>query len=188
MEVHWGANSQVTVTPVAPTEVCIALLTSDASLRVQDALSRFPEIEKRLKGAPATTSERGAISALRTLKAVSCGPVALVGDASGSVDAITGDGLCLAFRQVAYLAEALAANDLGLYQKAHRRITRLPVLMSRLMLFMSSHAWCRQRLLRALAAQPRVFSKLLAIHVGATSPASFVLEGMLNLGWRLLTA
>src|SRR6516225_3619355 len=118
VEVHWSTNCQMTITPVGPTEVCVALLTSDASLRVQDALSRFPEIEKRLKGAPATTTERGTISALRTLKAVSCGTVALVGDASGSIDAVTGDGLCLAFRQAAFLAEALSANNLGLYQSA----------------------------------------------------------------------
>jgi len=188
VEVHWDTNSQMTITPVGPTEVCIALLTSDARLRLQEAMSRFPEIEKRLKGVPATTSERGAISVLRTLKAVCCGPVALVGDASGSVDAITGDGLCLAFRQAAFLAEALATNDRGLYERAHRRVTRLPVLMSRLMLFMSSHAWFRQRVLRALARQPRVFSKLLAIHVGSASPASFGLEGVLRLGWQLLIA
>jgi hypothetical protein len=31
-----------------------------------------------------------------------------------------------------------------------------------------------------LAAQPRLFSKLIAIHVGAASPASFVLEGGLT--------
>ena len=188
VEVHWSTNCQMTITPVGPTEVCVALLASDASLRVQEAVSRFPEIEKRLKGAPATTTERGAISALRTLKAVSCGTVALVGDASGSVDAVTGDGLCLASRQAAFLAEALSANNLGLYQRAHRRITRLPVLMSQLMLFMSSRAWFRQRVLRALARQPRVFSKLLAIHVGAIPPASLGLEGVLRLGWELLIA
>ena len=66
VEVHWSTNCQMTITPVGPTEVCVALLASDASLRVQEAVSRFPEIEKRLKGAPATTTERGAISALRT--------------------------------------------------------------------------------------------------------------------------
>jgi hypothetical protein len=60
--------------------------------------------------------------------------------------------------------------------------------MSRLMLFMGSRAWFRQRVLRALARKPRLFSKLLAIHVGAVSPASFGLEGVLNLGWQLLIA
>jgi menaquinone-9 beta-reductase len=188
VEVHWATNCQMTITPVGPTEVCVALLTNDASLRMQEAIALFPEIEERLKGAQATTNERGAISALRSLKAVSRGPVALVGDASGSVDAITGDGLCLAFRQAALLAEALAANDLGLYDKASRRITRSPVLMSRLMLFMSSRARLRQRVLRALTAQPRVFSTLLAIHVGAVPPASFGLDGVLKLGWQLLIA
>jgi flavin-dependent dehydrogenase len=48
--------------------------------------------------------------------------VALVGDASGSVDAITGEGLCLLFQQAVALAAALEAGDLALYQAEHRRI------------------------------------------------------------------
>jgi hypothetical protein len=68
-----GAQCPNDSPPVGPTEVCIALLTNDASLRMQEAMAHFPEIEGRLKGAQATTSERGAISALRSLKAVSRG-------------------------------------------------------------------------------------------------------------------
>ena len=38
---------------------------------------------------------------------MSRGNVALIGDASGTVDAITGEGLCLAFSQAMVLAECL---------------------------------------------------------------------------------
>jgi hypothetical protein len=104
------------------------------------------------------------------------------------VDAITGDGLCLGFRQAALLAETLAINNLSVYDRGHRRTVRLPAIMSRLMLAMNSRAAIRQRVLRALAAQPRAFSKLLAIHVGAISPAAFAVDGMLTLGWQFLLA
>ena len=70
------------------------------------------------------------------LAAVTKGNVALLGDASGTVDAITGEGLHLAFRQAAALAEALAAGDLSPYAAAHRRLQKMPQLMARLLLLL----------------------------------------------------
>ena len=78
-----------------------------------------------------------------------------IGDASGSVDAITGEGLALAFRQAAILAEALSRDDLAIYQAAHRRIGRIPRLMSRLMLGLGGRTGMRRRALRVLACWPR---------------------------------
>ena len=167
VEVHWGPGCQIVITPVGPTELGVALLSRNPRLRLEEALSLFPEIQTRLKGAPTTTTERGAVSAQRSLKIVCRDPFALLGDASGSVDAITGEGLCLAFQQAAWFAESLAGNDLGLYQAAHRRIARLPAFMSGLMLSMDRHPWLRHGVLRAFAARPSIFSRFLATHVAA---------------------
>ena len=60
------------------------------------------------KGARPSPGILGAISALRVLRKVCRGAFALVGDASGSVDSLTGEGLGLAFQQANALAEALA--------------------------------------------------------------------------------
>jgi flavin-dependent dehydrogenase len=68
-----------------------------------------------LDGVPAATPERGAVTTSRRLLRIHEGRFALVGDASGSVDAVTGEGLCLAFRQAAALAEALASGDVAAY-------------------------------------------------------------------------
>ncbi len=114
--------------------------------------------------------------------------LALIGEASGSVDAITGEGLTMAFEQALALAEALAAGDLRLYQAAHRRIVRLPHFMARLMLGMDRHAAFRERVFRAFSAEPSLFARLLAIHVGDLSPISLGVRGTVSLGWRLLTA
>ena len=116
MELHWGAGCQIYVTPIGPQEVCAALISRDPRLRLNDALARFPQLSARLAGAPQVTSERGAVTASRRLPRVYRGNLALIGDASGSVDAITGEGLCLSFRQALALADSLAAGDLSRYQ------------------------------------------------------------------------
>jgi flavin-dependent dehydrogenase len=187
VEVHWGEDSQVYITPVGDCTVCVALLSTDRRLRFPRGLERFPEAAALLAGAEPLTAERGAVSATRRLRAVARGRVALIGDASGSVDAITGDGLCLAFRQAVVLADALAAGDLAGYSAAHKRIFRLPERMARLMLAMAARPRFRARVLRSLAAEPGLFARLLAIHVGALPPAGLGLGGALSLGWRLLT-
>ncbi len=164
MELHWGSGCQIYVTPVSPREVCAALISSDSRLRLPEALAQFPQLAA-LAGAAHVTTERGAVTANRKLRRVYCGNVALVGDASGSVDAITGEGLCLAFRQALALAESLASGDLAHYQRAHRRLARRPLLMSKLMLGMDRRTWLRQRAFRAMAFEPRIFQSLLSFHL-----------------------
>ncbi len=119
MEVHWGTGSQMYVTGVGRDEMCIALLTRDPHLRLSGALPQFPDLARKLAGADTLSEERGAITAMRRLRRVHRGRIALIGDASGSVDAITGEGMGLAFRQALALADALAADNLDQYQAAH---------------------------------------------------------------------
>lgn len=123
VDVHWEDHAQIYVTPVSASEVCLACVSTNPSTRVADVLSAFPELLARLEGAIPTSSERGAVTAMHRLKRVYRDNVALIGDASGGVDAITGDGICLSFQQALALASALKANDLHFYQKAHRRLS-----------------------------------------------------------------
>lgn len=166
VEVHWGARCQLYVTRIGHDEFGIAVLSRDPHLRVEAALPRFPEIASRLRGAEPLTSERGGISASYRLKRVAGGCVALVGDASGGVDAISGDGLSLCFQQAIALASAIENNDLARYEAAHRKIARGPQRMTSLMLALGRNRRLQHRALRALAARPQVFSMLLARHVG----------------------
>jgi flavin-dependent dehydrogenase len=147
--------------------MCLALISRDPQLRMADALPLFPNLKRSLGDAPALTQERGAVSATRQLERVTAGQVALVGDASGSVDAITGEGLCLLFQQAAALGDAMAAGDLALYERAHRRISRRPRFMSDLMLLLDRQRGIRRGVIRAMAAHPPIFERMLAMHVGA---------------------
>jgi flavin-dependent dehydrogenase len=115
------------------------------------------------------------------------GNVALIGDASGSVDAITGEGLSLSFRQAAALADALASSDLQRYQRAHRRLLRRPRLMGQMLLLLDRRNGLREHTMRALEAAPQLFERMLAYHVGETRPLQLVTAGAV-FGWRFLDA
>jgi flavin-dependent dehydrogenase len=165
MELHWGAGCQIYVTPVGEDEVCAALISRNPHLRLDEALAAFPRLAAHLADAPRATAERGAVTANRKLPSVCRGNVALIGDASGSVDAITGEGLCLAFHQAIALADSLATGDLARYQVAHQRLARRPTLMSKLMLSMDRRTWLRRPAFRAMAFEPRIFESLLSFHL-----------------------
>lgn len=185
MELYWGRDAQLYVTPVGIQEVCVAVVSRNPHLRIDGVLADFPDLSERLGGATYGTAELGSVTASRKLDRVVRGRVALVGDASGSVDAITGEGLCLAFRQALALAEALEREDLSGYQAVHRRLMRRPALMATLLLSFDGRPRLRRSVLNALAAQPAIFEKMLAMHVGALSPVDFAASG-LALGWQML--
>ena len=166
VEIHWGEGCQVYVTPVGPSEVCLALISRTQELRLDDALPRFfPTLHERIAGAPVTSRERGAVTATMQLRSVARGNVALVGDASGSVDAISGDGLCLSFKQAALLTDAMAQGDMERYDRLHPRLAFKPNFMTKTMLVLDRGPKIRRWAFGALSAQPGIFERLLALHV-----------------------
>jgi len=190
MEIHWAGKTQAYVTPMGTDAVCVVMLGQRGQDAAFDrALDSFPELKERLRGAAPESRERGAATLSRSLRNVQRGNVALVGDASGSVDAITGEGLRLAFQQAIALAEAMAAGNLEPYEYAHRELVRRPLLMARLMLFLGNHPLLRKRAIHSFAAKPELFVKLLAFHVGRSSgtPKELLSIGA-ALGWQLLVA
>jgi menaquinone-9 beta-reductase len=187
MEVHWGRNAQAYVTPVDADEVCVVLVSSEQQMKLERLAVECPQLADRLGSAITVGAERGAVTVGQRLGKVHRGHVALVGDASGSVDAITGEGLSLSFHQAIALAEAVSAQDLSGYQAAHSRLARKPTLMSRAMLALDENFWLQDRVMRALAGDPSLFERLLSFHVGATSSASSVSVGA-HLFWRLAVA
>ena len=192
MELHWANDShendsQIYVTPVGPDEICVALVSSNPHLRLDAALADFPELAARLEHAEAASSERGAITVSRRLHHVYRDNIALIGDASGGVDAITGEGLCLGFRQAALLADSLAHDNLARYEFEHRRLLRRPAMMSSLMLLTGRHPRLRQHAMQVFESSPRSFARMLALHVGDGSTRDHIANGI-SFGWRLLTA
>ena len=187
MEIYWGKSSQGYATAVSPDQVCVAVASRDPRLRLEESLPVFPGLEARLSGAEIVSAEKGSVSANCTLRRVWRKNIALIGDASGTVDAITGDGLGLSFNQAIVLAQCFVSGKLAQYQSAHRRLARRPLWMARLMLTLDGRPKFQQRTLQAFRKHPEVFRRLLALHVGSLSPFHLALDG-LTLGWGLLTA
>lgn len=187
MEIYWGPSAQAYVTAVGREEICVVIISRTPVVHLEMAMREFPELASRLDRAQSASPDRGAVTAMCSLKRVYRGRVALIGDASGSVDAITGDGLCLGFHQAGALANALQADDLAAYQAAHRRLAWRSRLMARFLLLLDAQPALRRRVMRALSTGPHIFERLLAVHVGETSPRHLAATSAL-LGWRFLAA
>jgi flavin-dependent dehydrogenase len=186
MEVHWGTECQGYATGVGPGQVCVAVASRNPKLRLEENLRKLPALHDHLRGAKLLSTERGALTGNRRLRRVWRGNVALIGDASGTVDAITGEGLGLSFNQAMVLAECLEAGNLRRYQTEHRRLSVRPRAMSRLMLTLDGRPRLQHRTLKVFQQRPDIFRRLVALHVGAVPPRDLVWDG-LTLGWGLLT-
>jgi flavin-dependent dehydrogenase len=185
VEVYWSDFGQAYITPNSSNEICVAFVANKKFPNPNQALTHFPALARRLATAQLAGAARGAITLHRKLRRVTTGNIALIGDASGSVDAVTGEGLALGFRQAAALALALKADDLSLYQQAHPRIQRLPSLMSRSLLLMDRFPGLRDRTLSIFQRHPLLFEQLLQMHIG--SPLRFFgTNGLLATGLHRL--
>jgi flavin-dependent dehydrogenase len=177
VQVWWSDRCEAYVTPVGPKGVCLALLIHDSSLRFDEALASFPDLERRLDPATAERDEIATGNIFRRVPRVIQGNVALLGDASGTVDAITGMGITLAAHQAILLARSLAAGSLEPYQAAHRSLGRLAAGMTRFMLDIDRSPRLRHSTLRALASLPGLFPFMLRLH---TRDLPFVSKGALD--------
>jgi flavin-dependent dehydrogenase len=187
VEVHWGRGGQLYLTPVAPDCVCVVYITRNLHFDRSNILSFFPRVAERLKEAEVVSRQRGAVTASCKLYNVATDSVALIGDASGSADAITGEGLAISFRQALALADSIHLGSLESYRRVHRQIGKLPIAMGELMLTLDRWPALQVRAIRALASTPLIFQDLLHAHMGEKSLASVLLRRGPRFGWSLLT-
>ncbi|MFF9753653.1 NAD(P)/FAD-dependent oxidoreductase [Streptomyces sp. NPDC014344] len=123
VEVHWGPDAEAYVTPLGPELVGVALLTAHrAPYGVQ--LAGFPELAARLPPHTAVTPVRGAGPLRRRSRTRVHGRVLFVGDAAGYVDALTGEGVCLALTGARALVANLRTGTPGRYDADWARATR----------------------------------------------------------------
>ena len=188
VEVHWAEGCEAYVTPVAADEVGVAFLWSGGAAGFDALLARVPRLAGRVAGAAAVSRDRGAGPLDQRARALVRGRVLLVGDAAGYRDAITGEGLSLGFRQAELLAAALAAGRPRHYERAARRAARVPFALIAGLLFAERRPRLRRRLLATLAADPELFARLLAVHVGERPLQSVGWGGAATLVRGLLAA
>ncbi|MEE2778534.1 MAG: NAD(P)/FAD-dependent oxidoreductase [Acidobacteriota bacterium] len=175
VEVYWSRSCEAYITPVAEDTVGVALLWSGSREGFDAHLRHFPELVERLAGAEVVSRDRGCGPFRQRVRRVASHGLALVGDAAGYVDALTGEGLGLAFQEAPALALSLRRRSLGSYIRAHRRICRVPDAITQLTLVLARHPALRRRIIRTLATDPRLFSRLLEVQ---NRDASLVADGV----------
>ena len=168
VEVHWGPSAEAYVTPVGRLCVNVAFLrTRDAPADFEALLEQFPALRAHVAGAPFASEIRGAGPLLQRTRARWGPRLALVGDAAGYVDAITGQGLSLAFAASAVLMQALPddlavdlAPALGRYDARLRPLWARYALPAHALVALSQRPRLRSAGFRALAKIPSAFAIL----------------------------
>ena len=187
VEVHWGDAAEAYVTPVGPNELGVALLWSGGKHRFDELMLRFPRLAERLAGAPASSEPRGGGPFAQPVARRHAGRIALVGDAAGYLDPLSGEGITLGLKSARALIAVLASGEsLDAYEGAYRALSRNYYIMTRALLLLATRPRLRARVLRGLAAHPPAFAKLLAI-TGGEAPLTELAPAALPLAWPVLT-
>jgi flavin-dependent dehydrogenase len=158
VEVYWARDAQAEayVTPVAEDCVGVAILTS-ARGRFDEHVGQFPALADRIRGLPHGT-DRAAGPLRQKVRQRSAGRVLLVGDAAGYVDALTGEGMGLAFGAAELLVGCVLADRPGDYDRQWRALTRRYRFLTAALLYGSGFRPVRASITPAAAALPGVFS------------------------------
>jgi flavin-dependent dehydrogenase len=123
VEVLWTPAGEFYVTPVDDRVVGVALLARRGE-HFDAALAAAPSLAERLWGVEAASELRGAGPLRQRTRARVAGRVLLIGDASGYVDALTGEGLRIGFAQARAAIAAIVADRPHEYEAAWERETR----------------------------------------------------------------
>jgi flavin-dependent dehydrogenase len=159
VEVHLTARAEAYVTPVSPDVVGIALLLPRLGADGFEArLSAFPALSRRLAGAACASEVRGAGPMRQSVRQRVHGRVLLVGDASGYLDALTGEGLGVGLAQAEALARCLAAGRPGDYERAWRKASAPAWRLTAGLLWSRSQPLLASRLVPAAQYVPWLFS------------------------------
>lgn len=156
VEVYWARGAEAYVTPVADDCVGIAILSSTRG-GFDSHFDEFPALRERVNG-HAHGPDRAAGPLRQTARSRTAGRVMLVGDAAGYVDALTGEGMGLAFGAAEQLVNCVIADRPADYDRQWRRVTRRYRLLTAGLVRAGVIAPVRARIVPAATALPRIFA------------------------------
>lgn len=158
VEVHWSRGAEAYVTPVSEGCVGIAILTSHRG-GFAPHLDLFPTLKDRVRG-HAHGPDRAAGPLRQRVRSRAAGRVLLVGDAAGYVDALTGEGLGIAFGAAELLVACVAADRPASYDRQWRRMSRRYRALTAAVLHASANPVLRAGVVPAATRLPKIFTEL----------------------------
>ncbi len=123
IEVYWTPTVEAYLTPVGDGVVGIAMLGRQGA-DFATSIAAIPQLERRIRGRETASTLRGAGPFHQRTTARVAGRVMLVGDASGYVDAITGEGIRVGLAQATAAIDCVAADAPHRYERAWTSSTR----------------------------------------------------------------
>ena len=156
VEVHWAPAVEAYVTPVAFDLVGVALLTRERG-SFDRHFQRLPSLQDRFRHAQSAGGVLGAGPLLQHVRARVAGRVLLVGDASGYIDALTGEGIALGLAQARAAVAAIVADDAARYEADWLRLTRRYRVLTASLLYGTQLRPMRQLLVPTAQLLPRAF-------------------------------
>ena len=158
VEVHWAQGAEAYVTPVADDCVGIAILSAGRG-GFDHHFESFGELRDRVSG-HSHGQDRAAGPLRQNVRSRAAGRVLLVGDAAGYIDALTGEGMGLAFGAAELLVDCVVRDCPDDYDRQWRSLTRRYRMMTAGLLAASAHPRLRAAIVPAAHALPSVFSRL----------------------------
>lgn len=156
VEVHWSRDAEAYVTPVADDCVGIAILSSGRG-GFDAKFAAFDELRQRVEG-HGFGPDLAAGPLRQEVRTRVAGRVLLVGDAAGYVDALTGEGLGLAFSAAEALVDCVVRDRVDEYDRRWRALTRRYRLLTEALVRAGAVPVVRSRIVPAAAALPKVFA------------------------------
>ncbi|WP_396936567.1 NAD(P)/FAD-dependent oxidoreductase [Mycolicibacterium sp.] len=158
VEVYWAHDTEAYVTPVSDDCVGVAILKSTRG-GFTEHVKQFPELVERIDGLP-HGADRAAGPLRQKVRNRTAGRVMLVGDAAGYIDALTGEGMGLAFGAAELLVGCVLADRPGDYDRQWRAMTRRYRFLTAALLHASAIRPVRACITPLSAALPAVFSQV----------------------------
>jgi len=159
VEVYWLKDCELYVTPVGHDMVGVAVL-GQRPLGLSASVAAVPELAMRISHAPAASRLLGAGPMRQSATARTRGRVLLVGDAAGSVDAITGEGLRTGFAEAQAAVAAMVSGDVNAYEREWKSITRSYRHLTSALIWAASHRHLRSMIVPTAAAMPWAFGRI----------------------------
>ncbi|MGH8960004.1 MAG: NAD(P)/FAD-dependent oxidoreductase [Jatrophihabitantaceae bacterium] len=160
VEVYWTPRGEAYVTPVADDCVGVAILGTERSA-FAERISGFPELAARLGHADAGRV-RAAGPLRQDVRRRVHGRVLLVGDAAGYLDALTGEGLALAFDCAQALVRRVVEDRPARYEHDYLTLSRRYRMITSSLLWAARHPPLRRRIVPAAAHAPWLFRTAVA--------------------------
>lgn len=176
VEVHFRPGLEAYITPCGPKQTNVTLLWNKAHFQktsikpsFDGMLSQFRELAQHFSHAQHLSEERATGPLFQRCREPINDGIVLLGDSSGYLDAITGEGISISLAESIALAPVVARalaeqrgpvsrSSLIPYARAHRAIIRPYYRNTSLMLWLARNPVLMNTMIRLGAAKPQTFS------------------------------